>query len=1637
MKKIFFAILILSASACVQAQMTTSFPLEKNDFVKAMDNFMKANKLENCEIIADEFQKSVKQGELNDQMLEQVIKTSNTMANRVMSPFPYFYNYLTAVLAFAKAKGPADQFATWNNICQEVAKNQKKGDNKDFTKMMDFSVALFSKGAVSSTASKTWKVESKDYKLSIENGKPVLRFPVSRFYGITNGDTVSINKTSGEYYPLENKWYGKGGVVDWSKVGLNPNTVYANIKKDYTIALDNFTYKIDSVEFFHKEFFQTPLNGSFTDKLVAGNDSSALYPRFDSKDQNITIKEIAPNVSFTGGFNLYGSKVIGYGTPEEKASVTFFLRDNKTRILTARFLNFTIKKGEELSSTKAEVFLFNGADTIYHPELTMIYKVAKRDLKLLRGETSISRSKFLDSYHNQEFDVDAIFWNLDSTRLQLKTLNGVGQVGSNFESNNYFSKERIRKLQGTASYEPLSVIKRLYEKNGTRELNALDVAKALDPSLKEEQAKTLFYQLVEMGFIKYDEPNGIITIRDKIINYVMSNAKKIDYDILRIKSVPKDGVDYIDLKNNNVELKGVGTIPISDTANVFVFPKDKFVKIQKDRNMEFNGTVYAGRMDFFGNNYKFNYAPFTMDLSGLDSMRINIPNGDRLDENGQPVLMTLRTNIDGIKGLLEVDAPINKSGRARLLQFPKLTSREKSYARYDDPNIAGRAYKRDQFYFEVDPFKLDSLNTFTPSVINWKGKLVSGGIFPDIPESIKILPDLSLGFNNTTPPAGLALYKDGGKYQGDIALNFNGLSGNGKINHLTSEFSSKGIMFYLDSLKAVADTFHIAKTTEGVKTPEVSSTGNVVYWKPKADSMLIQMKDKPFAMYDNQTTLKGNLMLTSKGLKGNGLLDWAEANLASKDFKFKTDDMSADTSELNIKSTFGDKVTFKTPNVQAKIDFKNHIGDFKSNLANNPTDFAYNQYKTNITEFKWDIDKKILDFKAPAGGKGEYFTSTRESQMGLQFLGKRATYNLATSVLKVEQVSEIIVADARVIPDSGIVIIQGEAKMDQLKKATILVDTLTAKHKIEKCTVDIISKAELRGSGEYKYSTKDHPNQLITFNEIKCTKEVVGTTRKNQFIDWSLVAKGTIEEKAKFFLYPDVSYKGDAFLYGRNPDLFFKGFAKINFKNPNVNTSDFTIADDANPDNMIIHFDTTAKSSEHLPVNAGINYNKSLESPGIYTNVMGTRQNPTDISIFKAAGIIVKNPTTGEYSIGNEDRINNGSLRGNILKYNDEKGIVKGEGNLNLGADFGLIKTVAAGTFENDLAKKSYQFNLTFGLDMRTENKALEEKLQTIMFNDNTDLNDISYESDKFKMALKNLSDDKVDDKLLKEFETNQIFKRPKALTQYLVFSDVNFVYDPTDVTIRSYGKIGLAFVGERAIHKRLEGYIEIGLRPGADYFNIYLKTGANEWFFFEYRPGILGLVSSYDDFNRIIGSLDATKRVVKGDNNRFYTYGIGSTINKSTFTDAMKEKVNPLLPAEKSKPKPVVVPKDSTNKTVAPSAPKTEPEKIAPEKKEETTPTAPEKKAEQVPPQSAQERRAEAMRKKAGQTEQKPDAPIAPVVTPDSTKQIVPVIPVTTPSDTVKKQTAPTVAPTPSATDTIKKPIEIPVVPIDTTQKK
>ncbi|MBK7957991.1 MAG: hypothetical protein IPK03_07595 [Bacteroidetes bacterium] len=340
------------------------------------------------------------------------------------------------------------------------------------------------------------------------------------------------------------------------------------------------------------------------------------------------------------------------------------------------------------------------------------------------------------------------------------------------------------------------------------------------------------------------------------------------------------------------------------------------------------------------------------------------------------------------------------------------------------------------------------------------------------------------------------------------------------------------------------------------------------------------------------------------------------------------------------------------------------------------TDFAYNQYKAFLNEFNWDIDKKILDFKAPPGSDGAIFQSTHPNQDSLQFKAKRGAYNLLTSIIKCEGVEEIKVADCKVIPFKGNVEIYPEAKLKTLTNAKILGDTVNFYHTLEKVNVDIYGKTDMVGFGSYnlKINGKD---QEIKFNSIKVNHTEEKGPKKSILKYHRMQADGQVEEKENLSLYPNLFFFGDVTLYSHKKLLHYKGSAKFKFNNPPRITDWFDIDNDIDPAKMYFYKDTILTTADLLPLYTGIMIDK-VSMSGLYTSILEGKQSPTDHPIINAKGIIMHDKVKNKYYFGDSLKINGLSLKGNMLEYNDTAGKVKAEGKLDFRFNFGGLPITAA-----------------------------------------------------------------------------------------------------------------------------------------------------------------------------------------------------------------------------------------------------------------------------------------------------------------------------------------------------------------------
>src|SRR5690606_42133410 len=99
----------------------------------------------------------------------------------------------------------------------------------------------------------------------------------------------------------------------------------------------------------------------------------------------------------------------------------------------------------------------------------------------------------------------------------------------------------------------------------------------------------------------------------------------------------------------------------------------------------------------------------------------------------------------------------------------------------------------------------------------------------------------------------------------------------------------------------------------------------------------------------------------------------------------------------------------------------------------------------------WFMDKEEMELSSSRGKKGDdlvidttdemkksNFFSVAENQDSLNFLSTKAQYDLKKSIITCQKIDYIVVADSKVSPDSGKVVIEKYADMRPLQNAQIL-----------------------------------------------------------------------------------------------------------------------------------------------------------------------------------------------------------------------------------------------------------------------------------------------------------------------------------------------------------------------------------------------------------------------------------------------------------------------------------------------------------------------------------------------------------------------------------------------------------------------
>ena len=1336
----------------------------------------------------------------------------------------------------------------------------------------------------------------------------IIRFEKVTLNFSTSYDSAVLKNTKGTVSLQNGLFVGEGGKFDWTPAGLNADSVYFEFM-GYNFNVKSSSLKADQGKLTYLGKVSGKTDGIFEFKSVKhASPAVASYPRFMSFQSDIPILGLADDkLKYTGGFALNGKRIFSSSVNGDPAVLEVLGDTDKKFKAFSRAFEF---QDSLISSRRAQVILYQENDSIFHPALQLQYQTQSKMLMLQKDKGGLKDAPFSSSFFNVDFASDRVRWDLKSDSMNFFTVGGASQAPMVVESADFFDPEDYVLLGGKGfQFHPLALVANHSIQTGQREFYADDLATKL--GRRSEEVRPAMQFLSQKGMIGYNPSTGLVRVKDKTLHVFDANRNEADYDNLKIHSIENGPANAtINLKNGYMTLRGVEEFKVSDSLNVIIKPDSSIITILKDRDIKFNGQITAGNFEINGRDFLLKYDSFFINLNHIDSIRFYITETNARGQTTRRRINNAMVGADstaaaegglqgGAKssGTLFINRPDNKSGRIKTPNYPRLDASAGGVIYFDRQEVLEGAYDRSVF-FVVPPFKLDSLNDADPGSLNFAGTFVSSGMFPSFKEKLHTMSDKSLGFTHAIPKAGYQLFKGDGKVSGGINLDNSGIRVTGKIDYLAASVESQDFLFYPDSVLGKGTVGQLTEKQFGaVWFPQATLGEYQLKWIPKQDQFRLKNLRDAFSLYNTTAQLEGTLIVSKKGVTGDGKLLTKGSESISKELSFSAKDFAARHAEFKVNTTNPDKPALAGEDVRLKFNLEQNYADISPEVEGVAAlDFPYAQFKTSIPSARWDLTtQKITMTKGvDVPIENSYFYTTRKELDSLVFSAEKAEYDIATQQMKVSGIPYIVVADAKITPENNEVLILENAKIGQLKNTTIVIDTLNGYHRLTQGVVDIVSRKLFSGYATYQYVNAVNDTFAIKMTDFHL--EDVATDEKTRRHDKGLsptqqtVANGAVAEKDLLVLAPRIFYKGDMTMYASRPALELQGYAKLDIKTiKNYNTW-IQYAQSGDEKEVYIDFDK-AITEEGRKVGAGLHFATDND---LYITFVFDKKTEEDDDFFLPSGSLFFDKESGEFRIEDRQKASGEKLSGKVFAYNEEKQEVRFEGPVNFFKNLKDFSLTTSALGSGNLETNIIRMNSFVMADMNVPPQALQLmalQLQEVVKNESVDEGLGDHTELLYKIA------DIVGEKTVKEYEQRSLqnyvsLSEIPQLAKPIVFSQVNLKWSQDHKAFYSEGKLGVSNILRNDINGAFEGFMELRRNEdGSPVFHVFFKASPEAWYYFGYEDNRLMIYSSNPAFNDVIAKKTNAGKAKVGE----LVYIPGSEAETRAFINRFRQNYNGL----------------------------------------------------------------------------------------------------------------------------------------------
>jgi hypothetical protein len=536
-------------------------------------------------------------------------------------------------------------------------------------------------------------------------------------------------------------------------------------------------------------------------------------------------------------------------------------------------------------------------------------------------------------------------------------------------------------------------------------------------------------------------------------------------------------------------------------------------------------------------------------------------------------------------------------------------------------------------------------------------------------------------------------------------------------------------------------------------------------------------------------------------------------------------------------------------------------------------EFPYAQFKTSITDARWDLNTQKItmakDVDTPL--EDSYFYTTREDLDSLVFNAEKAEYDILQQQLKVSGIPFIVVADAKITPDKNEVLILENSKIGQLKNTVIVLDTLNGFHRLTDGVVDIVSRKEFSGYATYQYINAVNDTFAIKMTDfhLENIEAETATRRRNtgreSIASQQTVAHGAVDDKAGLLIAPRIFYKGDMVMYATRPALQLRGYVKLDLKK--IKGYDTWIKHEQSGDEKEIYLDfDKAITEEGTKVQAGLHF---ADDNSLYITFVFDKKNIDDEDFFLPGGSLFFDST--QFKIEDRQKAAGEKLSGKVFAYNEEKQEVRFEGPVNFFRgnlkDFNITATaLGSGSLEtNDIRMNSFLM-VDIGIPP-TAYDLMAKNILAVIKNEGVGQEGLGDQTELLYKIADILGERAVKDYEAKSLQGYVPLSTLPQLVKPLVFSNVNLRWSQKSKAFYSMGGLGLSNIGKNDINGTFEGFMEIRKNDdGSPAYHLFIKVSPEAWYYLGYEDNRLLVHSSDPAFNDVISKKTNASKARVGD---------------------------------------------------------------------------------------------------------------------------------------------------------------------------